>query len=28
VPNDLRRLPIAFEPHVLPRLLLAAGYAF
>jgi hypothetical protein len=28
LPNDVRRLPIAFEPHVLPRLLLAAGYAF
>lgn len=28
LPNDVRRLPLPFEPHVLPRLLLAAGYAF
>ena len=28
LPNDIRRLPIGFEPHVLPRLLLAAGWSF
>ncbi len=28
MPADVRRLPIGFEPHVLPRLLLAAGWSF
>jgi hypothetical protein len=28
MPEDNRRLPIGFEPHVLPRLLLAAGWSF
>ncbi len=28
MPQDNRRIPIGFEPHVLPRLLLAAGYSF
>ncbi|MDB4936877.1 MAG: hypothetical protein JWP87_3849 [Labilithrix sp.] len=28
LPNDNRRLPLTIEPHVLPRLLLAAGWSF
>jgi hypothetical protein len=28
LPEDNRRLPIGIEPHVLPRLLLAAGWSF
>lgn len=28
LPNDNRRLPVGIEPHVLPRLLLAAGWSF
>jgi hypothetical protein len=28
LPADNRRLPIGIEPHVLPRLLLAAGWSF
>jgi hypothetical protein len=28
LPNDSRRLPLTIEPHVLPRLLLAAGWSF
>ena len=28
MPEDIRRLPIGLEPHVLPRLLLAAGWSF
>lgn len=28
VPTDNRRLPLGIEPHVLPRLLLAAGWSF
>lgn len=28
VPNDNRRIPLSIEPHVLPRLLLAAGWSF
>ena len=28
VPNDNRRIPINIEPHVLPRLLLTAGWSF
>ena len=27
MPNDVRRIPIGFEPHVVPRLLLAAGWS-
>ena len=26
--EDFRRIPIGIEPHVLPRLLLAAGWSF
>ena len=28
LPEDNRRLPVGLEPHVLPRLLLAAGWSF
>lgn len=28
LPEDTRRIPLAIEPHVLPRLLLAAGWSF
>ncbi|GAC1540964.1 MAG: hypothetical protein NVS3B10_05580 [Polyangiales bacterium] len=28
MPQDVRRIPIGLEPHVLPRLLLAAGWSF
>ncbi len=28
LPADSRRVPLAIEPHVLPRLLLAAGWSF
>lgn len=28
MPNDVRRLPLGVEPHVLPRLLLTAGWSF
>lgn len=28
LPEDSRRIPLAIEPHVLPRLLLAAGWSF
>jgi hypothetical protein len=28
MPQDFRRIPIGFEPHVLPRLLLTAGWSF
>ncbi len=28
MPSDIRRIPIGLEPHVLPRLLLAAGWSF
>jgi hypothetical protein len=28
LPSDNRRLPLTIEPHVLPRLLLAAGWSF
>lgn len=28
MPQDFRRIPIGLEPHVLPRLLLAAGWSF
>lgn len=28
MPTDNRRLPLGIEPHVLPRLLLAAGWSF
>lgn len=28
VPDDYRRIPLTIEPHVLPRLLLTAGWSF
>lgn len=28
LPNDSRRIPLTVEPHVLPRLLLTAGWSF
>jgi hypothetical protein len=28
LPNDLRRIPLPMEPHILPRLLLTAGWSF